>query len=87
MQAGLGEGPEAISVVQIRDNEGPKSGGGREREGRGTRRPTGRVCSWLLLLEGDGRQAGILDNSQAPGQNPGECGSREVREGQVWEGR
>ena len=51
MQAGLGEGPEAISVVQIRDNEGPKSGGGREREGWGNCRPTGRVCSWHLLLE------------------------------------
>ena len=47
----MGEGPEAISVVQIRDNEGPKSGGGREREGWGNCRPTGRVCSWHLLLE------------------------------------
>lgn len=33
VQAGLGEGLEAISVVQIRDNKGPKSGGGRESKG------------------------------------------------------
>lgn len=55
--AGVGERPEAISVVQIRDNESPKSAGGRESKGSrgrgvGNSHLTGSICSGHLWLEG-----------------------------------